>query len=446
MLMSDSEADGRESKTGKHLPPLPNHPKRGISVKAGDNLTVTNMSISIEDANVIERKHDRPLFLRVPPYNSEYACGAMYQLRRRMKGGTYNVGRNRVDIADDGWSIEVALGQTTTDPVRDTNILAERVLDTLAAEAFRVSELNDPLRQYGFWFRKDGKVFLRSVTTVRMAVSTQSAMEVRDPSGTLRPQISHTPTWHASHSYFRRSQITDDLHDAYRNLFLAFEALMSEVYPWEASMGERKWLESALKHVMDGYQLNMSDFVEEKGGNPYRRFMKEQYRARRCALFHSKLGEVPILPGDLATRGDLVSATRRLGKLYFRLAQLITGAGFAGGTVTKYVFERMVESFSDSPMYVTGESEFTLANCILSNGELELNANGQSGLHWVIGSWKSDTIPQRIQRTGILAQNEDDLVDGVYDLVDIDTTDAEILEVVVQHELANAENLRDWLR
>lgn len=426
------------------LPPLPNHPQRGLSVEAGDTVTITDLSLSIEDLNEIEGKGDRAFHLRIPPWNSEYECGATYQLQQRMKEGSYNVDGNRVDIAGGGWNMEVALQHAVNNPVRATNVVAKRVLDILAAEAFRISELKDPLRQYGLWFRDEGEVVLRSVTTARMAVTMQASTEVRDPTGALKPQDSPELEWHASHSYFRRSQITDDLHDAYRNLFLALEALLSEVYPWEIGMGERKWLESALKHVVEGYELNMSDYVGEGGGNPYRRFINEQYRARRCALFHSKLGENPTIPGDLATRDDLVVATRRLGILYVELAKHITGAGFAGGMMSEPAFKNIVEGQADSPMYVSDQSDFLLSKCVLSNGEIEINADGQTSLHRLKGTWNSDDIPQNIQRIGVLVQNDDELVDGIYEEVDIDIDGASKLEVVMQYELANAEHLREW--
>lgn len=426
------------------LPPLPNHPQGGLSVEAGDTVTITGLSLSIEDLNEIEGKRDRPFYLRTPRWNSEFECGATYQLQQRMKPGSYNVDGNRVDITEDGWNIDVALQHAVKNPFRATNIVAKRVLDILAAEAFRISDLKDPLRQHGLWFREEGQVVLRFVTTARMAVSMQASAEVRDPTGALKPQDSPELKWHASHSYFRRSQITDDLHDAYRNLFLALEALLSEVYPWEVGMGERKWLESALKHVINGYELVMSDYVGEGGGNPYRRFINEQYRARRCALFHSKLGENPTIPGDLATRDDLVVATQRLGKLYVQLAKLITGAGFAGGMMSEAAFKNIVQSQADSPLYVSDESDFLLSNCVLSNGEVEIDADGHTSLHHLKGAWNSEEIPQNIQRVGVLVQNDEELVDGIYEDVNIDMDGASKLEVVMQYELANAEHLREW--
>ncbi|MEM7735124.1 MAG: hypothetical protein AAF267_04980 [Deinococcota bacterium] len=426
------------------LPPLPRHPSRGVVMNKGDTFTVTDFSISVEDLSEAGDEGDRLLHLRVPSWASEYKCGATYLLKRQVKGRTFNIGNARVDIGQDGWSIEVALRQTTQDLVRSTSAVAKSVLDLLAADAFQISDLKDPLRQHGLWFHGEEGTTLRAVTTGRLAVRMQLAIEVKDPEGKVRSQHEPKLRWHASHSYFRRSQITDDLHDAYRNLFLALEAMLSEIYPWKVGMGERKWLKSALRHAMEGYGLNMHDFVGGDGGNPYRRFMKEQYRARRYALFHSKLDEAPTIPSDMTARDDLVIATRRLGQLYVHLARLITGAGFAGGMMSEAAFTQMMQSFNDSLVYISQKPDFSISSCLMSSLDMTLNVNGDGSLHHLKGKWASGNIPAHVRRTGITLRKDGDVVDGMHDIVDINTSGASILEVVFQNELANANNLREW--
>lgn len=71
-----------------------------------------------------------------------------------MEEVSYLVDGHHVDIGDGGWSIEVALTNTPPDPFRATYILAEQILDLLAAEAFRISELSDPLCEHATWLKK----------------------------------------------------------------------------------------------------------------------------------------------------------------------------------------------------------------------------------------------------------------------------------------------------
>jgi hypothetical protein len=87
------------------------------------------------------------------------------------------------------------------------------------------------------------------------------------------------------------------------------------VYPWQPQLSESQWLKSALQRAADGYGIDLGAFNAVPGGNVYKRFMKEQYNARRCALFHAKLDREPIVPGNVPTRAELAIATRRLGTL-----------------------------------------------------------------------------------------------------------------------------------
>lgn len=247
----------RPTKKRASLPPLPRHPERGIKVEKGDTLTVTGMSISVKDVSESEGRDKRIRQTRIPPWAGDYKCGAMFGLRTRLAEGTYNIGENRFEISDEGWTVEVGLKHATNRLFHDACVFAEQTLDLIATEQFRISELHDPLREHAVWFRDGGKRVLRAVTTGRLAVSVPPAVViVRDQTGALRPPEKHPPIrWHPSYAYFRRSQATDSLDEAYRNLFLALEALLSEVYPMEHGLGESAWLKAALKHVASGYAL-----------------------------------------------------------------------------------------------------------------------------------------------------------------------------------------------
>ena len=435
----------RRSRSVAHLPALPRHPERGLRVEAGDTLAITEMTIAIQDATEIEGGTPRTFRMRVPPWAADFRAGATFALTRRLEEGHYRVDGHRVDIAENGWTLEVALNTPPRDLLTDGYTIAQRTLDLLAAEGFLVSDLHDPLREHSLWFRQASRTVLRAVSTTRIAVVMKTAAEVRDPTGAVRPQPSRPPTrWHASHAYFRRSQATDSLHEAYRNLFLALESLLSEVYPWDFEAGEVAWLKAALKHVAEGYSLDLSPYVGGAGGNPYKRFVKQQYRARRCALFHAKLSEGPMLPGDIATRAELLDATRRLGQLYVRLAQLITGAGFAGGAMTYAAFEEMMKSQANATLYISQSADFDINQSMQSSGQLVLNANGQPGMHEIRGAWRAPDLPEHVARAGALIVQNGELVDGLYAPLNLDTAGADSLEVVFQNEMANARNLREW--
>jgi hypothetical protein len=188
----------------------------------------------------------------------------------------------------------------------------------------------------------------------------------------------------------------------------------------------------------------LKQYVGGAGGNPYKRFIKEQYRANRCALFHAKLSEAPISPDDISTRAELRDATRRLGQLYVTLAQRITGSAFGGGTMTTAAFDRMMQSQAKAVLYVSGESNFHLDRIHESAADLILNAGGNRGVHNVQASWLASRLPQHLCRAGSIMMANDQKVEGLYAELDVDVRGADHLKVVFQNELGNAEHLREW--
>ena len=52
-----------------------------------------------------------------------------------------------------------------------------------------------------------------------------------------------------SFTYFRLAQLTDELFDAFRNIYLAIEAILSSIVPPNPNEGENKWLKRALLAV-----------------------------------------------------------------------------------------------------------------------------------------------------------------------------------------------------
>jgi hypothetical protein len=68
----------------------------------------------------------------------------------------------------------------------------------------------------------------------------------RRPDGTIVPPPQPQISWHPSLRYFRLSQVTSDLIDAYRNMYLALEAILSDIRPYTSREGEGAWLKAGL--------------------------------------------------------------------------------------------------------------------------------------------------------------------------------------------------------
>lgn len=431
----------RSPSTERVLPALPQHPPHGVTVNAGDQLQLKGLRMSVEDLGVGNLNAPGSLLAEVPDWASDYSRGATFRLRRAAKPIRINYDGNAVNVPTGGKTITVALRQSAKDAHKTAHRLAEQAIDSMAAEWFNVTELDDPLREYSMWSREAAGTTLSVVTTTRLAVTINADAVVLDGDGVAKPQPQRERRWHASHAYLRRSQTADTVHDAYRMLFLALESVLSDIYPWQRGISEAKWFRGALQRAIEGYGLDMSRYLEKSSFNPYRRFLKEQYDARRCALFHAKLSQGPILPGDRSSHDDLVKATERLGRLYLDLSKHITGAAFAGGGLTYFAFEQMVERMDWGNFFVSDKAEFDPLRLWRAKPELTKRAHGP-GVHLLTACWSKRDLPaSRLLRAGVVAG---DGAERLWSAVDVDTSNADSVKFVLQVEMVNPHNLREW--
>jgi len=153
-------------------------------------------------------------------------------------------------------------------------------------------------QEHLLWWRRRKRTTLRYTTRVASTSSMSANGVVLRADGTVVPQpVPPPPTLR----YFRLAQTTDDLYNAYRNMYLAFEAIMSDkIAPRQVGEKEGVWLARALG-ILD-QTLPLARYVKPGAANPSKTFIKDQYKAHGCALFHAKSGENPLLPGSLAER------------------------------------------------------------------------------------------------------------------------------------------------
>lgn len=152
---------------------------------------------------------------------------------------------------------------------------------------------------------------------------------------------------HDSFRYFRLSQTTDDLFDAYRNLYLALESILSDTVPIVPGERETAWLKRAFVEVSDrglfDFELMMPTSAE-----PIDAAFQDIYASRNKS-FHAKVHAVRLLPQRLADRQQLHQSLTHLLRLYLALAENRCG------------FQRMSMNMSvENFQAVTGVYEETL--------------------------------------------------------------------------------------
>ena len=128
------------------------------------------------------------------------------------------------------------------------------LLDLASARGVGDRYLTDPLREFhAWWLTPDGWVH-RMTTGIKLTFRMEATVSVSPPQPLTPP-----PDWHPALRYWRLGQLTDDLFDAYRNVYLALESLLSTLRPQLPAERDVDWLRQALTAV--GRSVPLSRFA-----------------------------------------------------------------------------------------------------------------------------------------------------------------------------------------
>lgn len=194
-----------------------------------------------------------------------------------------------VELHKDSRDLVVRLptAMSPADVLKEVVRIASAGLDLLAAEGgpFAVIGLR-PETDLMWWKDRTGKV-VRVAVHHSMAFRFRASAIVVDASGNevvgpgpVQPRL------HESFRYFRLSQCTDDLFDAFRNAYLAMEAVLADVAPKNAGETEGAWVRRAMATAQS--QVDLSGALGCQHGDVPAQFHDDVYKGVRCSLFHGK--------------------------------------------------------------------------------------------------------------------------------------------------------------
>jgi hypothetical protein len=159
--------------------------------------------------------------------------------------------------------------------------------------------------------------------------------------GTIERPTQQSPlAWSPSFRFFRLSQASDDLFEAYRNMFLALEAIFSELHPKHPGEREKDWLIRAFREV--ARSINLTPFLLAPAVDEAQA-LADTFYGIRLQLFHAKQGRT-ILPGSPVSYSSVAEAYRSLAKFWRALVAYELGASASGGVVTNVGFLMMMEN------------------------------------------------------------------------------------------------------
>ena len=244
----------------------------------------------------------------------------------------------------EGGEVEVQKGQPYVvarfAPATDANAafsdghnFAQRGLDLMSILGTQDATMHDAEDEHLIWWTESAGMVLRIVTTQLLKFEVgHITLKVTDSEGKVVPPTPAHPRHHIAFRFYRLAQVTDDLFDAYRNMYLAFEVLLSSQYPKRNTESEIEWLRRALKSAstvvrLDGLGVDSGvDLVES--------ILQIVYKDARLLLFHAKEGRLYFAPQDSPLNRQAVSrALSLLTQIVLRMAEAWFDARRVGGLV-----------------------------------------------------------------------------------------------------------------
>lgn len=298
------------------------------------------------------------------------------------------------------------------DAFNKSHEVVQQALDLLSAQGKVHLSTRNVLDERLVWWRGASGQILRFISVAEMAVKMGlPKLIVKDKDGNVVPAVPPPPViHHECFRYFRLSQVTDSLFDAFRNMYLAFESLLEYVAPRLDREKEGHWFKRALKtadssiSLSKGFTPTTSDVVAD--------IYDQIYVGIRCAIFHSKSGP-RLLPQNLSHRDKVNDGLRKVTGLVLLLAEHFLHSRYMSGGLTNYAFSMSMKSLFQSSTIIVSDSDLPIDKsdtldspafrCALEMKTVLAPELSEPGLAFVIGTIKAADLgpPTKVARFGV---------------------------------------------
>lgn len=271
-------------------------------------------------------------------------------------GVTVEVRRGRTAVVLRG----LAAVLTMDEVARDARELVNQALDLMAVRSLGTFSLTDGTSPAITWAGQ-GATTLRTTGDLHGTFGASFG----------GPPVPPPAAWHPSLRYFRLSQTTTDLFDAFRNLYLGIESLLSTVEPMRMRLdgrpdeGEGQWIARALGAAerrlighnnawLLGRYLDPPEALT--GADAVAAVKQDLYAAARTKVFHAKSGRPVALPQHDPDRAVVADALARYARLYTNLAEATLGVRFLTSGLGLGGFDGLVDGFLPSLTIVAADT------------------------------------------------------------------------------------------
>lgn len=336
----------------------------------------------------------------IGPKGLPYRSAISYSLRQSSS-------LNLVDTVD-GWTIEirkdcsVVVARSEESLSREAVVdvgteCIQRFLDVVSFERFIHIELEKVGDTHMVLYERDARYVLERYGTSDFSMKIEFNFAAYDKEGSEIPPPPQPPAkWLPALRFYRLSQSSGNLYEAYRNLWLGLETLLSALQPIARREKEGAWLRRALTHV--AANVDLRPYVPANCGDVVDYLMGEQYVAMRCYLFHAKpdptIGAPSIPSPEKAT-----FAYAQLVRIWREIALRLLGARSVGGSAVTYAgFLHMMDR-----CFATGLAmECTEDQTPPSRGDTAVSPAGKPVIHFDEAEYKGEVTPGRVAIIGRL--------------------------------------------
>lgn len=298
----------------------------------------------------------------------------------------------------DGWIVESIAGKSTIvarspQPLNRREAIAagtesiQRYLDFLSYERFTVSGLDGVGTGHVLLYTKDNRRIAEIMATSDLRMGLSVAATVYDHEGNPKPTPPDpSAVWTPALRFYRLSQASSDLYEAYRNLWLGLEALLSTISAKRAGEGERKWLRRVLVEVAARIDVRPS-LPDSRDLADY--MLVDQYERMRCYLFHAK-PEGGVAAPTLPDPELLALAYAQLIRIWRDIAHHLIGVRQGGiGVVTYEGFRALLLRPFSSGLGVV----YSDARAPAGNEDSQINPGGAARIELQDAHYQDGAMP-----------------------------------------------------
>ncbi len=239
------------------------------------------------------------------------------------------------------------------DAFRTGSLVAQEALDILSMTGNADLITREADDEYlAWWCSEDGRT-MAQVSTITLSVTLGHAtVTVQDANGNVVPSTPVIPKHHIGFRFYRLSQVSDDLYDAYRNMYLAFESILSSQYPKSKGL-EINWLRQSLNAAASDLQL--SNLIPVGVADPTGYLLAKIYDGARLPLFHAKDGKAYFAPVQSSiNRQEVSTSLAILTQIVIRMAGKWFAARRLGGWVNLALLAEQNEKLQGATSALAG--------------------------------------------------------------------------------------------